>query len=107
MPRVRRSKKIVEMVADKLEDELHDYHFCAVYRLPSVKQIQPIIIRLNSNDVKRDLVVNSKKKKLNGKAIGAGSQPTFVNEHLSKETVEILYEAKNLRDQGKQKYVWC
>lgn len=71
------------------------------------KEIEPIIVRLNSLEVKRALIINSKRLKLNGQDLGMGSQPIFVDEHLCALMVEILKEAKRAGDLGQFKFVWC
>ncbi len=75
-------KEIIKNKAPKLEVENQDYHICALHCSPSKQKFPPIIMRLNSFDVRRDLVRNSKKR-LNGNAIGIGPQPIFIEEHLS------------------------
>ncbi len=98
-------KEVLKNIPQKLEVEDQDYHICALHRLPSKRKIPPIIVRLNNSVVRRDLVRNSKKKRLNGNAFGIGPQPIFVDEHLSQGSVELL-EARKIRDEGKIKYTW-
>jgi hypothetical protein len=54
------------------------------------------------------MIENSKKKRLNSGAIGfSPSLPIFVDEHLTKETRDLLHNAKELQNQGKLTAVWC
>ncbi len=78
------------------------------YTQIAIKQTDPTVIAgLNSFDIRRDMISNSKKKRLDGRTFGAGQQPIFVDEHLSKDTMELLNEEKEVREQGRIRYVWC
>ncbi len=99
-------KEALKNIAQKLEVEIQDYHICALHRLPSKQKIPRTLVRLNNSDVRRDLVRNSKKKRLNGIAFGISPQPIFVDKHLSRESVELLEHARKIRDDSKIKYAW-
>lgn len=99
--------QVVKFVATKVKVDLQDYHVCAVHRLPSKKEIDPIIIRLNNLHIKTALIAKAKKMKLNASDLGMGTHPIFVDEHLTAQTIEMLKEARKLRDLGQFEQVWC
>lgn len=89
-------REVVQLIAEKLGIELHSYHFCTVHRLrPTKNPPPPKIFRLNCSDTRRELIFQSKQKKLNASTLGLGN---FIDEFLTKEIVRLLKEATKLRD---------
>lgn len=70
--------QLVKSVAAKVNVDIQDYHVCAVHPLPSKKEVEPIIIRFNNFQVKKDLISNTKPRKLNARELGMGSHPIFI-----------------------------
>lgn len=97
---------IIKALAEGLEVPFHELYVSALHRLPSRGQTQPIILKLTNLDVKHRLIKNAKRKKLNGSCLGLGENPIFFDEHLTKETADLLHGAKDLRAQGKVKFAW-
>lgn len=92
--------EIAKILVDSLEVPLMEYHTGAIQRLPSKKQPQPIIMNLNNLETRHDLIKSAKRKKLSDARFGVEDNPIFIDKHLSKETVELLRKARELRDQG-------
>ena len=65
--------------------------------MPNKLKKRAVIVRLNNLKKKSKLVKASRLIKLDG---------IYVNNSLSKNTLELLCEARALRDKGVVKYVW-
>lgn len=73
--------------------EVNTYHRLA----PNKNKKRAVIVRLNNRLKKSKLVKASRLVKLQG---------IYVNNHLTKYTISLLAEARELRDQGKIKHAW-
>lgn len=99
--------EIVFSLANKLEVPLKEYHICALHRLPGKKKPFPITLKLNNLEIKQMMVKNSKIKKLSERDFGGEDREIFIDEHLTRETMELLRGAKELREKEKIKFVRC
>lgn len=100
-------REVARVLAEKLEVQLENYHIRAIHRLPGNIQPPAIIMALNDIDVKHSLVRSSKQKKLSGATFGVEDLPIYIDEHLIRENVEILKEAKELKKLKKIVSVSC
>lgn len=98
---------VVKKLANSLQVPVMEYHIGAIQRLPSKKEPQPIILKLNNLDVKHNLIKSAKLKKVSAEIFGVEDSPIIIEEQLSKETIELFHGARELRDKGIVKFVWC
>lgn len=96
-------REIVERIDQNVEVEIQKYHIAAIHRLPSKrnKEAVPIIVKFNDNDVKKEMLINTKKVKPKTSDIGFGvSNPIYIDEHLTKETLSLWLAAKQMKKNG-------
>lgn len=101
--------ELVKKVATALDVKLEKYDISIAHRLPNKKlsKAPPIIVKLNNLEKKRLLVSNSIKMKLKGDKLGfSPALSVYVNEHLTKESADILNEAKSLKKDGLIAQAW-
>lgn len=85
----------MKLLAGKLNICLNVYEVCAAHSLPSRARVPPIIVWLNNYDRRHELLVEVRRRKLNNSDLGlSGQLPVFVNEHLARETKELLVERR-------------
>ncbi len=100
-------KEKVKAVSQKLGTPLEEHDFCTVHRLSNKGPAPAIVAKLNNRDKANSLIKQSKNKRIWGKDIGqTPSEPIIVSEHLTKSKKEIFEAARNLKAQGKVKFVW-
>lgn len=100
-------KDIIKVVASSLEIEVHDYEICMAHRLPSKGKSQPIIVRFNNYEKRNEMIRKGKLKKLTGADFGLDSQPIYIDEHLNKQTMELIKYAKKMVADETIKFAWC
>lgn len=101
-------RSIVMNLAEKMEITLHELHIAAAHRLPASRNRVPaIVVRFNDSDIKSTLIRESKKQKLNARALGFRENTNiYISDHLSKNSADILKKAKLLREEGKILATW-
>ena len=83
--------------------KIENHHVAAIHRLPTNrnKDSLPIIVRFNDYDVRKELLYQARKKKLTGAVLDlAPSHQIFIDEHLTKETLNLWFATKTLRKRG-------
>jgi len=101
-------RKVIGEVASCLGIELHDYDLQAAHTLPSKSEIKPIIVKFNNYDKQKEMIVQARKLKISSDALGLSPNvPIYIDEHLTKPTIELINQAKNLKKQGKLTTVLC
>ncbi len=95
------AKDIVKSLANTPEMKVENHHIAVAHRLPAERGIPKIIVKFNDMDKKTEMIKKSKQAKLE-----IDANPIFVNEHLMPKTIETLKAAKQLRNEGKIKFVW-
>jgi len=101
------ARKTVEKIASKLDVQLEGNDIGKAHRLKSRTQPRPIIARLNDWEKKEELTKNAKKRRPKGKDVGLNSSvPIIIANDLTRETGQLLREAKGMRDRGYFKFVW-
>lgn len=80
---------------------LCDYDMCAVHRLPSRKGTPDIIVKRLCTETKIDLIKRVKKKRLQIQGL-----PVYLSERIMPGTKILLKEAKQLKGEGRVKFVW-
>lgn len=120
IPEVDGSKQLEELVRKVLKhitlhiyDDLDD-------KILSIKRIgvvvadktRPVIVRLISSSVKRDIIKSKRSYELNASMftlgcmpVGSSTQKIYIDEHLTKSNFALYMQARALRKSG-VKYVW-
>ncbi|XP_065203980.1 uncharacterized protein LOC135834071 [Planococcus citri] len=93
-------RQVVTLVAEKLNVTLHECDISTAHRLPSKPdRIPAIIVRLNNRDKKSELVINSRKLRINSKDINLmPAAPIFVNEHLTSKLHKIELSVRDCKN---------
>ncbi len=99
-------RALVRDIANKLKVEISNNDIAAAHRLATNQEIPPIIVKFIKHEVKSNIIVASKKMKLNGATLKYQPPlPIYCGEHLTQKTKQELVAAKNLRHNGIVKYV--
>lgn len=102
-------REVARILAEFLGVNLKEHHFRAIHRLPATSEDRPppIILVVNDIDVKYNMIRGAKLKKPTGANFGVDDFPIYVDEHLTKPTVELLLAAKELQKKKKIHSVSC
>ncbi len=99
-------RALVRDIADKLKVEISNDDTAAARRLATNQEISQIIVKFVKHEVKPNIIVASKKMKLNGAALKYQPPlPIYCGELLIQKTKQELAAAKNLHHNGIVKYV--
>lgn len=89
-------------MSQELGVEVQNSDIGAIHRLNAREgKIPGIVVRLNNQDLKPDLIRQSKRVKLS-----CGTSKIFIDEHLTRKNADMMKRAKQLVKVGVIRYAW-
>jgi hypothetical protein len=111
VPNEMDSKSIVKKLGDLLKVDVRENQIVDIYRINTKKKqpTSPIVIKFSSQ-TPRDLFIKRRKiRSLFTTDLGmdGAKNQVFVNEYLTKKTIELLYKARDLKKNYDYEFVWA
>lgn len=102
---------VIKMIGDVLEEPISNSDIDICHRVPTPKPgEQNIVVRFIQRTKRNAVLMKAKKKKLTAAALGytlaRTTTPVFVNEHLTRQSKQLLGAAIAKKKEVRWKYVW-
>jgi regulator of replication initiation timing len=110
VPNEADSMSIVKKLGDLLEIDVHENQIADIYRIHTKKKqpTSPIVVKFLTR-AQRDLFVGHRKHRsifTTDLTMGYEKKQVFVNEYLTKETINLLQNAKKLKKECNFEFIW-
>lgn len=103
-------EEMVKVISKEIDVEINNGEIDVVHRIPtrSKKHPEPIIVQFTTRRKRDEMIQKGKEKKINTTTFNL-SGPTndvYINEHLTKQRKQLVYEAKQIKKAKNYKFVW-
>lgn len=105
--------KTIINIANLLDMELLEEEIDYIYRIKNTRKEPsnkpaPIIVSFKKKDTKEKLLFSRKRRSIYSKEIGfkKSRSQVYINEHLTKRSKELFWEARKLKKEHNFKYAW-
>lgn len=93
--------KVLAEVANKIGVSIREFDITVAHRLPTKKGVRPVIVRFHSAEKKKEIMKAAKTIKPAGRDLGLNTTaPIYFDDHLSRETKQRWFEAREMVDAG-------
>lgn len=102
-------REMMITIGKKIEVDIEDKAIDAIHRIPSQNEKNsPIIVQFTTRQIREKIMTNIKNTKITTKDLGRkGEERTvFVNEHLTKNKKQLMFEARKLKKTNEYMFLW-
>uniref|UniRef100_A0A8D8YDL7 FP protein C-terminal domain-containing protein n=1 Tax=Cacopsylla melanoneura TaxID=428564 RepID=A0A8D8YDL7_9HEMI len=104
-------RMMMKNIGEKIEVKILDSDIDKIHRIPtkSTNNPEPIVVQFTTRRVRDEIVKKAKEKKpcTNDLQMQCTNRNIYVNEHLTPQKKQILYEAKKIKEEKQYKFLWC
>lgn len=103
-------EQIVQEIGNAINVEIKDGEIDVVHRIPtrSSNNPEPIVVQFLSRRKRDEIIIKAKAKRITTNSINmtGPEKKIFINDHLTKERKQLLYQAKQKKLEKNYKFVW-
>uniref|UniRef100_A0A8D8YTP8 FP protein C-terminal domain-containing protein n=1 Tax=Cacopsylla melanoneura TaxID=428564 RepID=A0A8D8YTP8_9HEMI len=97
-------------IGKKINVNIKKEEIDAIHRIPTriKKNTEPIIVQFVTRKLRESVLKNAKANRITTKDLKATWQerPIFINEHLTPQRKQLMYEARKIKEEKGYKFLW-
>ncbi|XP_008479185.1 spindle pole body component 110-like [Diaphorina citri] len=106
-------KEIVKTIGNKIDVPIKEEDIDAIHRIPtrSTNNPEPIVVQFLTRQMKEGVIQKAKSARLSTNDINVHvpiglDRPIYVNDHLTRQRKEIMFQARQMKTERNYKFLW-